>query len=75
MKDRKILVSECNILQINHIMRNRLHSLLGFIDIICYNNELTNNEKERYLNIIKALSSEIYSNVDGYLKISSEYVE
>lgn len=72
MNDKKIIISECCLLQLNHVVRNRLNSLLGFVDIVCHDKELNKVEKDRYINVIKALSSEIYNNLDGYLSIADE---
>lgn len=72
MIDKEITIKHSNILQLNHVVRNRLNSLLGFIDILCYSNELSSEEKQKYLNVIKTLSMEIHTNLDDYLAIPNK---
>lgn len=71
MEDSKILINQSSILQLNHVVRNRLNSLLGFVDIVCEDKAIDSLEKERYIKVIKTLSAEIYDNLNEYLDISS----
>jgi len=75
VEDHKIIVSQSSILQLNHIMRNRLNSLLGFVDIVINNKELGDTDRILYLNLIQAISSELYMNLDMYLSISNDTLE
>lgn len=75
MNEKRIIVKESRLLQLHHVVRNRLNSLLGFVDIVCDNKELNKVDREKYVNLIKTLSAEIYHNLNTYLSIENNSIE
>lgn len=69
MENQEVIINYNNILQVNHLIRNKLNSLLGLLDIINNCHDIAENDRRKYSKAIQFLSQELYNNLDDYLKI------
>lgn len=58
------------LLKMHHEIRNPLNVLLGFIQIIIHDSNLSDNERKHYLEIIKSSANNLLNNIDNILELS-----